>query len=155
MFAWLPLWLVLLVWLSAGVAGRALWKRRRRPPRHLSWWVPGACLVALGYAHTLAYGFALTRPAEICGPRTLDDDYPLRQARADVFPPDLSCCWSDSSVYGPSRPTAAGTWLMWWGAALLVAGTVAWATALPSRAPRRARAGLVLAPAVAAVLWVA
>ncbi|CAL9334895.1 hypothetical protein SUDANB145_00144 [Streptomyces sp. enrichment culture] len=101
MFAWLPLWLVLPVWLTAGVAGHALWKRRRRAtaPELVG---AGACLVTLGYAHTLAYGFALTRPAGICGPRTLDDDYPLRQARADVFPPDLSCYWSDSSAYGPS-----------------------------------------------------
>lgn len=143
---------------AAGVADRRGGRSRavEAPPASPTapdWWVPGACLVALGYAHTLAYGFALTRPAEICGQRTLDDDYPLRQARADVFPPGLSCYWSDSSAYGPSRPTAAGTWLMWWGAALLAAGTVAWVTALPSRAPRWARAGLVLAPAVSAVLW--
>ncbi|MGP2440577.1 hypothetical protein [Streptomyces sp. JW3] len=153
MFAWLFLWLVLLGWLTAGVVGHVRWRRLRRPARHRRWWVAGAGLVVLGYAHALAYGLALTRPAEICGQRTLDDDFPLRHARADVFPPDLSCYWSDSLGYGPSHPTAAGTWVMWWGAALLVAGTVARVTALPSRAPRWARAGLVLTPAVAAVLW--
>ncbi|MCG3041252.1 hypothetical protein L7D48_11890 [Streptomyces sp. S1A] len=154
MFAWLLLWLVLIVQLAAGAFAYGFWKRRRRPARHRRWWLLGAGTGVLGYAHTLAYGFALTRPAEICGQRTLDDDYPLIHTRVDVFPPAFECHWTDSSAYGPSHPTAAGVWLLWCGAALLVAGTAAWAANLPSPAPRWARAGAVLAPAAAATLWV-
>ncbi|MEU6096957.1 hypothetical protein [Streptomyces sp. NPDC047079] len=108
----------------------------------------------MGYAHTLAYGLALTRPVDVCGRRTLDDDFPLTHVRVDVFPPRLACYWTDSSTYGPSHPTAVGGWLMWCGAALLVAGAVARATDRPSRTARWARAGVILAPAVAATIWV-
>ncbi|MGW3012845.1 hypothetical protein ACWC9R_28990 [Streptomyces sp. NPDC001219] len=153
MFAWLLLWLVLGIWLTAGAFTYVTWKRRRHPARHRRWWVVGMSTGALGYAHTLAYGFALTRPTEICGQRTLDNDYPLTHARVDAFPPRLACYWTDSSTYGPSHPTAAGTWLLWCGAALLVAGTVTWAMSLNSRTPRWARAGTILAPAAAATIW--
>ncbi|MFG2098504.1 hypothetical protein [Streptomyces sp. NPDC048612] len=154
MFAWLFLWLVLGIWLTAGAFTYVTWKRRRHPTRHRRWWVLGMSTGALGYAHTLAYGFALTRPTEICGQRTLDNDYPLTHVRVDAFPPRLACYWTDSSAYGPSHPTATGTWLLWCGAALLVAGTVTWAITLNSRTPRWARAGTILAPAAAATLWV-
>ncbi|UUN28845.1 hypothetical protein [Streptomyces sp. FIT100] len=116
--------------------------------------VLGTGLVALGYAHTLAYGFAVSHPTEVCGQRTLDADFPLTRTRVDVFPPRLECYWADSSAYGASHPTAAGGWLIWIGAALLVAGVVAWAVQLHSRMPRWARAGVILAPAVAAAIWI-
>ncbi|MFI9048241.1 hypothetical protein [Streptomyces sp. NPDC053427] len=154
MIAWLGLWLALCIWLTAGAFAYVAWKRRRRPPRHLRWAVLGAVTGAVGYAHTLAYGFALTRPATVCGQRTLDDDFPLTHVRVDVFPPRLACYWTDSSTYGAGHPTSAGGWLMWCGVALLVAGTVAWATDRPSRTARWARAGVILAPAVAATIWV-
>ncbi|MCX4637124.1 hypothetical protein QT196_05080 [Streptomyces sp. P9-2B-2] len=153
MFAWLFLWLVLGIWLIVGAFAYVVWKRRRQPARHRRWWVLGMCTGAVGYVHTLAYGFALTRPTEVCGQRTFDDDFPLTHVRVDMFPPRLACYWTDSAAYGPSHPTAAGTWLLWCGAALLVAGTVAWAMALSSRTPRWARAGTVLAPAAAATIW--
>lgn len=153
MFAWLFLWLVLGIWSTVGVFAYLAWKRRCHPARHRRWWVLGMSTGTVGYFHTLAYGFALTRPTEVCGQRTLDNDYPLTHVRVDVFPPRLACYWTDSSAYGPSHPTAAGTWLLWCGAALLVAGTVARAMTLSARTPRWARAGTVLAPAAAATIW--
>ncbi|MCF3143355.1 hypothetical protein [Streptomyces platensis] len=153
MFATLFLSLVLGIWLIVGAFAYQAWKRRRRPARHRRWWVLAVSTGTVGYVHTLAYGMALTRPAEVCGQQTLDDDYPLTHVRVDVFPPRLACYWTNSATYGPSHPTAPGTWLLWCGAALLVAGTVAWALALSSRTPRWARAGTVLAPAAAATIW--
>ncbi|MFB8208466.1 hypothetical protein [Streptomyces sp. NPDC056010] len=140
--------------LSCGLLAYAFWKRRRHPPLHRRWWVLGTTACVLGYAHTLAYGFALTRPTDLCGQRTLDNDYPLTHVSVNAFPPRLACYWSDSAVHGPSHPTAAGTVLMWCGAALLVAGAAAWAVSLDSPMPRWARAGMVLAPATSAVLWI-
>ncbi|MGI5468350.1 hypothetical protein [Streptomyces sp. CA-132043] len=132
-----------------------VWKLRRRPARHRRWLVLGASVVAVGYAHTLAYGFALVRPEAVCGRRTLDDDYPLTGVRVDMFPPRLACYWTDSGTFGPSHPTAAGGWAMWCGAALLVAGAVAWAVDRPlSRTPRWARGGVIVAPAVGATIWI-
>ncbi|GFE18737.1 hypothetical protein Sgleb_67840 [Streptomyces glebosus] len=87
MFASLFLWLVLGIWLIVGAFAYEAWKRRRQPARHRRWWVSGMCTGAVGYVHTLAYGFALTRPTEVCGQRTFDDDYPLTHVRVDVFPP--------------------------------------------------------------------
>lgn len=86
MFAWLFLWLVLGIWLIVGAFVYAAWKRRRHPTRHQRWWVLGMSTGFVGYCHTLAYGFALTQPTEICGQRTLDDDYPLTHVRVDAFP---------------------------------------------------------------------
>ncbi|RDD84664.1 hypothetical protein [Streptomyces parvulus] len=154
MFVSLFLLMVLGFELLGGGLAYAFWKHRRHPWLHRRWWVLGTTACALGYAHTLAYGLALTQPTDLCGQRTLDNDYPLTHVRADAFPPRLACYWSDWALHGPSHPTAAGTWLMWCGAALLVAGAAAWAVSLDSPVPRWARAGMILAPATFAALWI-
>ncbi|MET9932889.1 MULTISPECIES: hypothetical protein [unclassified Streptomyces] len=154
MVVWLGLVFMLLVWIVVGTMVLTWW-RYRPAPVHGRLLKAGAGAIAVGYAHALAYGVALVRPRSVCGRRTLDDDFPLTHVDVGLFPPQVACHWTDSSAYGPTHPTAAGGWLIWLGAVLVTAGAAARAVARPSRTPRWARAGAVLAPAAAGAIWIA
>lgn len=95
---------------AAGSVPYLPWTARRHPSRQARWAVIGAGVAVLGYAGAVAYGLAFTDPVQVCGQKTLDNDFPL--VRVDAFPPDVTCHWTDSGTYGPSHPTALGTWVI-------------------------------------------
>ncbi|MGW1372977.1 hypothetical protein ACWD6P_01695 [Streptomyces sp. NPDC002446] len=150
-FFGMPLISVLLF--AVGYVPYALWVAGRRPSAQARWAAIGAYAAAVGYAGAVLYGLAFTHPRQVCGKRTLDDDFPLRQVTVDWFPPDIACYWSDSGTYGPSHPTALGTWVMWAGVAVVVVAVSSILVNRESRASRWARAGAIGAPVAAAVVW--
>lgn len=108
----------------------------------------------LGYAGAVAYGLAFTDPVQVCGEKTLDNDFPLVRVSVNAFPPDVSCYWTDSGAYGPSHPTALGTWVMWAGTGVLVVALSVILIGRRSRASRWVRAGAIWSPLVAVMIWV-
>jgi hypothetical protein len=114
--------LISIVLITIGSILYQVWVVARSPSGPVRCTAVGAYGAVVGYAGALLYGLAFTRPVELCGKKTLDDDYPLRHVTVDVFPPDVACYWSDSDTYGPTHPTALGTWLMWAGVAVAGAG---------------------------------
>ncbi|MFK0023982.1 hypothetical protein [Streptomyces sp. NPDC090798] len=146
--------LVSLFLFAAGSVAYLLWAARRRPSRQVRWAVAGACVAVLGYAGAVAYGLAFTDPVQVCGQKTLDNDFPLVRVSVDVFPPDVACYWTDSGTYGPSHPTVLGTWVMWAGAGVLVVALSVILIGRKSRASRWVRAGAIWSPLAAAMIWV-
>lgn len=139
--------------LALGAVPYAWWVARRRPSAQVRWAVIGACVAAVGYAGAVLYGLAFTHPREVCGKRTLDDDFPLQQVTVDTFPPDVACYWTDSGTYGPSHPTALATWTMWAGIAAVVTAVSSMLVNRRSRASRWARAGAIWSVVAAGVIW--
>ncbi|MFF4732983.1 hypothetical protein ACFY3M_48735 [Streptomyces mirabilis] len=146
--------LVSLFLVAAGSVAYLLWAALRRPSRQVRWAVIGAGVAVLGYAGAVAYGLAFTDPVQVCGQKTLDNDFPLVRVRVDAFPPDVACYWSDSGAYGPSHPTVLGTWVMWAGTGVLVVALSVILIGRRSRASRWVRAGAIWSPLVAAMIWV-
>ncbi|MFG2140892.1 hypothetical protein [Streptomyces sp. NPDC048650] len=139
--------------MAIGSVPYALWVTRRGPSPHARWGVIGAYVAVVGYLGAVLYGLAFTSPIEVCGKRTLDDDFPLEHVTVGWFPPDVACYWSDSGTYGPSHPTALGTWTMWAGIAVLVVAVTRMLVGRKSRSSRWARAGMMWSPIVAGVCW--
>lgn len=146
--------LITVFWYAAGYVPYRMWKCRRRPSRPVRWAVVGAFTAVVGYAGAVVYGLAFDDPAGVCGTRTLDDDYPLVRVTVDAFPPDVVCYWTDSGTYGPSHPTALGTWVMWIGLAVFAVALSAILVRRESRASEGARAGAIGAAMLAAIIWV-
>lgn len=96
--------LVSLFLCAAGSVAYLLWAALRRPSRQVRWAVIGAGVAVLGYAGAVAYGLAFTDPVQVCGEKTLDNDFPLVRVRVDAFPPDVACYWSDSGLMGRRTP---------------------------------------------------
>lgn len=128
-----------------------LWTIGRRPSRPARWVVIGLGTAAVGYAGAVAYGFAFTAPAEVCGRRTLDDDFPLVRVTVDAFPPDVACHWT---AYGSSHATALSVWVMWAGLAAAVTALSVLLLRRRSRVSREVRAGAMWSPVVASLIWV-
>ncbi|MER7692375.1 hypothetical protein [Streptomyces sp. NPDC097610] len=141
MLAFYAVPLISLFLFAAGSVAYLLWAARRRPSRQARWAVIGAGVAVLGYASAVAYGLAFTDPVQVCGQKTLDNDFPLVRVRVDAFPPDVACYWSDSGAHGPSHPTLLGTWVMWAGTGILVVALSVILIGRRSRASRWVRAG--------------
>ncbi|MFG2369107.1 hypothetical protein ACGFY3_47250 [Streptomyces mirabilis] len=154
MLAFYAVALISLLLFTAGSVAYLLWAALRRPSRQTRWAVIGAGVAVLGYAGAVAYGLAFTDPVQVCGQKTLDNDFPLVRVNVNAFPPDVSCYWTDSGTYGPSHPTALGTWVMWAGTGILVVALSVILIGRRSRASRWVRAGAIWSPLVAAMIWV-
>ncbi|WP_426568680.1 hypothetical protein [Streptomyces canus] len=139
---------------GAGFVPYRMWSVGRRPSTPARWAVIGAFTAAVGYAGAVVYGLAFTDPVEVCGKRTLDDDFPLVRVTVDAFPPDVACHWTDSGTYGPSHPAALGTWVMWAGLAVFIVALSVLLVGRTSRASGWARAGAIGSSVLAAMVWV-
>ncbi|MCI3273918.1 hypothetical protein [Streptomyces cylindrosporus] len=154
MLAFFGIPLISLLSCAVGVVPYRMWRARRRPTRPARWAVIGAFLAVVGYAGAVLYGLAFTDPVAVCGQRTLDDDFPLVHVTVDAFPPDVACYWTDSGTYGPTHPTALGSWTMWAGTGVLMVALSFLLLTRQSRTSRWVRAGVIGALTVAAAVWV-
>ncbi|MGI5460806.1 hypothetical protein ACQEWB_48120 [Streptomyces sp. CA-249302] len=154
MLAFFGLPLISVMACGLGVVPYLMWRARCRPTRAARWAATGAFLTVVGYAGTVLYGLAFTAPADVCGQQTLDDDFPLVHVTVDAFPPDVACYWTNSGTYGPTHPTALGSWIFWAGAGVLTISLSYLLITRESRTSRWVRAGVIGALTVAAAIWV-